>query len=291
MIEVDRLVKRYGGHTALHGISFSVRGGSVTAFLGLNGAGKSTTLRVLSCFLPPSSGAVTVAGFDVVRQSHEVRRSIGYLPESVPLHLEMKVREYLSFRSRLKGVAARDVATRIAAAASRCDVTDVLNAPIGSLSKGYRQRVGIADAIVHQPKVLILDEPTSGLDPAQRLQVRSLVKELGSDRTVFVSTHIIPEVEATCDTVVVIHKGHIVRAGPIQSMSRGGGIRLVTRGAANLQGELQGDGTSSAVFRTLEEASAAASRIVRSGGHILEMAPEQEGLEVAFARMTSGTDS
>ncbi len=291
MIEVDRLVKRYGGHTALDGISFSVKGGSVTAFLGLNGAGKSTTLRVLSCFLPPTSGTVSVAGFDVVRQSEQVRRTIGYLPESVPLHLEMKVGEYLSFRARLKGVAARDVASAIAAAASRCDVLDVLNAPIGSLSKGYRQRVGIADAIVHRPKVLILDEPTSGLDPAQRLQVRALVRELGADRTVFVSTHIIPEVEATCDTVVVIHRGRVLNAGPLQSMSRGGGVRLTVRGTDLPNGESRSDGTSFAVFKDAEEASSAAARALKAGGQIIELAPEREGLEVAFARMTTGADA
>lgn len=291
MIEVDRLVKRYGGWTALHGISFSVKGGSVTAFLGLNGAGKSTTLRVLSCFLPPTSGTVVVAGHDAVRASDAVRREIGYLPESVPLHPEMKVGEYLRFRGRLKGVPAGELRAAVAQAASRCKVDDVLEAPIGALSKGYRQRVGIADAIVHRPKVLILDEPTSGLDPAQRLQVRALVKELGSDRTVFVSTHIIPEVEATCDDIVVIHRGRIVASGPLASMGRGGGVRVVFSGAGLPNAVTRDDGRIEAVFAGPEQASAAAAAVVRAGGTLFELAPVKEGLEAAFSRLTTGADA
>ncbi len=291
MIEVDGLVKRYGGFTALHGISFSVRGGSVTAFLGLNGAGKSTTLRVLSCFLPPTSGTVTVAGHDAVRASEAVRREIGYLPESVPLHPEMKVGEYLRFRARLKGVPATELSAAVSQAASRCKVDDVVGAPIGSLSKGYRQRVGIADAIVHRPKVLILDEPTSGLDPAQRLQVRALVKELGSDRTVFVSTHIIPEVEATCDDIVVIHRGRIVASGPLASLARGGGVRLIFEKAALPNAETRDDGRNVAVFATPELASSAAAAVVKQGGTLHELAPIREGLEAAFSRLTTGADA
>ncbi len=289
VIEVRSLVKRFGAFTALHGLTFDVPAGSVTGFLGLNGAGKTTTLRVLSCFLPPTGGSVSVCGFDTVRQSMDVRRLIGYLPESVPLHLELRVAEYLRFRARLKGVSAREVTAAVDEAATRCRIDDVLKRPIGTLSKGYRQRVGLADAIVHRPSVLILDEPTSGLDPTQRMQVRHLVKDVGEKRTVFVSTHIIPEVEATCEQVVIIHRGNVVARSSLKDLRRAREWRLRWRGAARPGSELS-DGVQTLHIGSESDGSRLASEIVASGGELVEFGPQLDSLERTFARLTSGSE-
>jgi ABC-2 type transport system ATP-binding protein len=291
VIEVSSLTKNYGPFTALDSISFQVAGGSVTGFLGLNGAGKSTTLRILSSFLPPTSGAVRICGLDTVRDSLAVRKKIGYLPETVPLYPEMRVSEYLAFRARLKGVPSRDVARAVDEAAARCRVGDVVRRPIGVLSKGYRQRVGLADAIVHRPEVLILDEPTSGLDPAQRVFVRELIGEIGRERTVFLSTHIIPEVEAACDAVVVIHKGRIRATSRLADLGSRGRTVLRWTGPALDGAQTSTSGVHTLAFDDRAPASEAAAEVVRRGGRLVELASEKETLETVFTRMTAGADA
>src|ERR1039457_2436486 len=212
MIEVTNLTKRYAGRTAVADISFTVARGEIVGLLGPNGAGKSTTMRILSCFLPATSGTARVAGFDVFHQSDEVRRRIGYMPENNPLYPEMRVREYLKFRARLKGLNWRRSRERVTTVMEQCGLTEVGRRIIGQLSKGYRQRVGLADALVHEPELIILDEPTIGLDPNQIRSVRQLIKGLGGAHTVLISTHILPEAELTCNRVVIMFDGKILAA-------------------------------------------------------------------------------
>lgn len=212
MIEVQDLVKRYAGHTALKGISFNVARGQVVGLLGSNGAGKSTTMRILSGFLPATAGTVRVAGLDIFSEAEEARRLIGYMPENNPLHVDMRVRDYLTFRARLKGLSRARTRDRVDVVLQRCDLTDVTRKIIGHLSKGYRQRVGLADALVHEPELIILDEPTIGLDPHQIRSVRSLIKSLAGSHTVLISTHILPEVEMTCGRVLIMYGGKILAA-------------------------------------------------------------------------------
>src|SRR3990167_5897585 len=218
MIEVQGLTKQYGPVTAIRDVSFRVEPGQVVGFLGPNGAGKTTAMRILSCFMPATSGAARVAGYDVFRQSMEVRRRIGYLPENVPLYTDMRVAPYLDFVAEVKGVGRAERRGRIAEVMERCLITDVQNRLIGKLSKGYRQRVGLAQAIVSDPEVLILDEPTIGLDPRQITEIRSLIKSLAGKHTVILSTHILPEVSMVCTGVVIINKGSIVAQGPIDTL-------------------------------------------------------------------------
>lgn len=220
MIEVENLTKRYPGRTAVDDISFTIGRGEVVGFLGPNGAGKSTTLRILSSFLPATSGTARVAGFDVFREPDEVRRRIGYMPENNPLHLDMRVREYLKFRARLKGLGWRRSRERVDAVLQQCGLVDVEHRIVGQLSKGYRQRVGLADALVHEPDLIILDEPTIGLDPHQIRSVRALVKELGRKHTVVLSTHILNEVEMTCTRVLVLHRGRILASDRTEELGR-----------------------------------------------------------------------
>jgi len=208
MIEVQHLTKRYGPVTAVDNISFRVETGEILGFLGPNGAGKTTTMRILTGFMPATSGTATVAGFDVFEQSMETRRRIGYLPESVPLYLDMTVWSYLNFMAELRGVKDRE--DHVEDVMEAVQITDRENQLIGKLSRGYRQRVGIAQALVHNPEVLILDEPTVGLDPKQIIEVRDLIKSLAGERTVILSTHILPEVQQICSRVLIINKGHIV---------------------------------------------------------------------------------
>jgi len=218
MIEVQNLTKHYGPVTAIRDVSFRVAPGEIVGFLGPNGAGKTTAMRILSCFMPATSGAARVAGYDVFRQSMEVRRRIGYLPENVPLYTDMRVAPYLDFVAEVKGVGRAERRGRIAEVMERCLITDVQNRLIGKLSKGYRQRVGLAQAIVSDPEVLILDEPTIGLDPRQITEIRSLIKSLAGKHTVILSTHILPEVSMVCTGVVIINKGSIVAQGPIDTL-------------------------------------------------------------------------
>jgi ABC-2 type transport system ATP-binding protein len=207
------LTKAYGHVLAVDRVSFEVPEGQIVGFLGPNGAGKSTTIRMLTCYLPPTSGGATVNGYDIFHQSDKVRESLGYLPENTPLYLEMRVREYLDFRGRLRKMDRSERRRRMDYVIERCWLGAVHNRIIGHLSKGYRQRVGLADALLHNPAVLIMDEPTVGLDPTQIIETRKLIRDLGGDHTVILSTHILPEVEAVCDEAVIISGGRIVASG------------------------------------------------------------------------------
>ena len=233
MVSIQHLVKRYGARLAVDDLSFEVPRGEVVGFLGPNGAGKSTTLRVLAGFLGMTSGKVTVDGHDVVTDSYEARRCIGYMPEAVPLYPEMRVGEYLAFRAELKGVGRKERRGNVDGAMEKANVTDVASVPIGKLSKGYRQRVGLADALVARPPLLVLDEPTAGLDPNQIVEVREVIKALGREHTVLLSTHILSEVEASCSRVVVIDRGKLVAEGAtrdIRRMRRAPAVDLTVRG-------------------------------------------------------------
>ena len=220
MIEVRSLTKRYAKYTAVNDVSFEVGSGEIVGLLGPNGAGKSTILRILSCFMPATSGTVRVAGHDVFARSREVRRQIGYMPENNPLHPEMRVREYLKFRARLKGLSRVQSRERVNVVLEQCGLTDVQKRIVGQLSKGYKQRVGLADALVHEPQLIILDEPTIGLDPNQLRSVRELIKGLGKRHTVLLSTHILPEVEVTCSRVLILHQGQILAADTTENLHK-----------------------------------------------------------------------
>jgi ABC-2 type transport system ATP-binding protein len=213
VISVSDLTKVYGQTLAVDHISFEVPKGQVVGFLGPNGAGKSTTLRILTCYLPPTSGGASINGFDIFHQSMDVRQNLGYLPENVPLYTEMKVDEYLDFRGQLRGMERKKRRERIEYVMERCWLKNVRRRTIGHLSKGYRQRVGLADALLHNPPVLILDEPTVGLDPTQIIETRKLISDLGGEHTIILSTHILPEVEQVCDRAIIIAGGRIVAQG------------------------------------------------------------------------------
>ena len=240
MIEVKNLTKRYAGRTAVADISFTVARGEIVGLLGPNGAGKSTTMRVLACFLPATSGTARVAGYDVFHESGEVRRRIGYMPENNPLYPEMRVREYLKFRARLKGLGWRHSRQRVSTVMEQCGLTDVGRRVIGQLSKGYRQRVGLADALVHEPELIILDEPTIGLDPQQIRAVRQLIKGLAEKHTVLISTHILPEAEMMCSRMLIMYDGKILAADTPDNLQRlmAGSSQIIAEIAASA-GELR----------------------------------------------------
>jgi ABC-2 type transport system ATP-binding protein len=219
MIKVDGLTKRYARTVAVDNISFEVEKGQIVGFLGPNGAGKTTTMRVLTCFLPPTEGTANVAGYDVIEQPMEVKRRIGYLPETPPVYPEMEVSEYLDFVGRLKGIGSGDIARRVDEVMGRCAIGDVRSKLIGKLSKGYRQRVGLAQAIIHNPDVLILDEPTSGLDPKQIIEIRELLRALAGDHTIILSTHILSEVEHSCERVIIISQGKLVAIDSVANLT------------------------------------------------------------------------
>ena len=258
MIKVEGLTKRYARTVAVDNISFEVEKGRIVGFLGPNGAGKTTTMRVLTCFLPPSNGSATVAGFDVLKQPLEVKKRIGYLPEAPPLYPEMEVIEYLQFVARLKGVPKAERQQRIDQAIERCAIGDVRAKLIAKLSKGYRQRVGLAQAIIHNPEVLILDEPTAGLDPKQIIETRELIKRLAGEHTIILSTHILPEVEQTCEQVIIINKGRLVATDSVQNLTN----RL--RGSEAIAVEVEGrdGGADREQIRGLLEQVAGVSRVV-----------------------------
>ncbi|HEU4410088.1 MAG TPA: ABC transporter ATP-binding protein [Polyangiaceae bacterium] len=313
MIEVRQLTKKYGPHAALRDLSFDVGEGEVVGFLGPNGAGKSTTLRILAGFLGMSSGRVRVAGHDVVDEPLEARAAIGYMPEAVPLYPEMRVEEYLRFRAELKGVGRRARGAAVERAMKQASVGGVADSLIGHLSKGFRQRVGLADALVAAPPILILDEPTAGLDPNQIREVRALVRELGRRHTVLLSTHILSEVEATCDRAIVIARGRLVAEGSIEALRsrrRSTGARLLLRvppsgpGPAALLGGLarvasaapaagaeppfeawavtwaEGAGEPAAALE------AAVRALVEAGYGVAEATPLRASLDEVFARLT-----
>ena len=236
MITVKGLTKRYANNTAVDHISFEVQKGQIVGFLGPNGAGKTTTMRMLTCFLTPSGGTATVAGFDILEQPFEVKKRIGYLPETPPVYPEMRIVEYLTFVGRLKGLTGSDLRSRVDYSCERCAIADVKDKIIGKLSKGYRQRVGLAQAIIHNPDVLILDEPTAGLDPKQINETRDLIKSLAGDHTIILSTHILPEVSQTCEQVIIINKGKVVATDSVsnlQSRARSGESVLLEVGGRN----------------------------------------------------------
>jgi ABC-2 type transport system ATP-binding protein len=236
MISVKELSKRYARNTAVDHISFEVAKGQIVGFLGPNGAGKTTTMRMLTCFLPPTAGTAMVAGFDVLEQPLEVKKRIGYLPEAPPLYVEMRTAEYLTFVGKLKGLSGTDLRQRVETVCERCAITDVKNKLLGKLSKGYRQRVGLAQAIIHNPDVLILDEPTAGLDPKQINDTRELIRSLKGDHTIILSTHILPEVEQTCQQVIIINKGKLVATDSVENLQHR------ARGAESVLLEVEGRG-------------------------------------------------
>ena len=307
MIEARDLTRRYGPTTAVDGISLSVGEGEIVGILGPNGAGKTTTLRMITGFLPPSEGRVTVAGHDLLEEPRLARREIGYLPENVALYPEMRVEEYLAYRARLQGLGRADAKAAIGEALERCLVADVRRQTIGTLSKGYRQRVGLAQAILHRPRVLVLDEPTVGLDPKQIIAIRELIRELGSERTLLLSTHILPEVELLCHRVLIIDHGRIVGQGTPEE------LRTRLRGHALLRIEVEGaPADAPAAFEALPEVAAVTPhpslpgsllvqgadgadprapvfrKAVERGWVLLALEPERASLEDVFVRLTTG---
>ncbi|HEX3661525.1 MAG TPA: ATP-binding cassette domain-containing protein [Acidobacteriaceae bacterium] len=316
MITVTDLTKRYARTTAVDHISFSVDKGQIVGFLGPNGAGKTTTMRMLTCFFPPTAGTATVAGFDVFTQALEVRRHIGYLPEAPPLYLEMETVEYLRFVGRLKGLAGAELEKRIAYVCDRCNIGDVKRKLLGKLSKGYRQRVGLAQAIIHNPDVLILDEPTAGLDPKQINETRDLIKSLAGDHTIILSTHILPEVEQTCEQVLIINKGKLVATDSVhnlQARARGAESIVLEVGArsgdlpvSRVQERLGGiAGVSNVTCKGRDDEGAVfeieshkgqlvrgdlARAVVDAGWDLNELRPAAMSLEEVFLQLT-GTEA
>lgn len=308
MIEVTNLTKSYGPIRAIEDVTFSVNKGEVLGFLGPNGAGKTTTMRVLTCFHPATSGTAKVAGYDVFKQPLEVRKRLGYVPENVPLYGEMSVETYLAFVAEMKGIDRSAKAKRIGNVLDTCALGPVKNRLIGRLSKGYRQRVGLAQALIHEPEVLVLDEPTEGLDPKQIIEVRELIKDLRGERTIILSSHILPEVSQTCERIVIINNGRIVATDTperLQAMVSGGHeVRVTIRGAADdvasvlreVPGVIDvalkntGDGTSSWIVASHLEhdvREAIAARIIEKGWGLLELAPVGMSLEQIFLELTT----
>jgi ABC-2 type transport system ATP-binding protein len=306
VIEVSNLCKRYGEVTAVEDVSFRADSGVVLGFLGPNGAGKTTTMRVLTCYLPPSGGSARVAGFDVVEQSMEVRRRIGYLPEQPPLYHDMTVLNYLRFVARIKGVAKGQLASRLDETMEKTGIAHHRHTVIGHLSKGYRQRVGMAQALVHNPEVLVLDEPTIGLDPKQIIEIRQLIKSLGGSHTVILSTHILPEVSMTCDRIVIINHGRVAGEGTpeglVAQLKDGDSLRATVAGPRDqaLQVLRQVDGVlqvqaepgTEGVYRVAvtpgrEVRDELARQVVGAGLALRELRPLDMSLEDIFLRLTT----
>ena len=312
MITVKGLTKRYARTIAVDNISFEVPKGQIVGFLGPNGAGKTTTMRVLTCFLPPTIGTAIVAGYDVLEHPLEVKKRIGYLPETPPVYPEMEVVDYLTFVGKLKGLRGADLIKRVNESADRCAIADVRHKLIGKLSKGYRQRVGLAQAIIHNPDVLILDEPTAGLDPKQINETRELIKGLAGDHTIILSTHILPEVEQTCEQVLIISKGKLVATDSVSNLqNRARGAQSVVLEVEGLDGALdpvnvqhkleQVAGVSRVLFRenrgkaSLFEVESLKDRsirgdlartVVQSGWNLNELRPSAMSLEEVFLQLT-----
>jgi ABC-2 type transport system ATP-binding protein len=308
VIEVQHLTKRYGPTTAVDDVSFRVERGEVLGFLGPNGAGKTTTMRVLTGYMPPTEGKAIVAGYDVLTQAIEAKRRTGYLPETPPLYPEMTVRDYLSFVARIKGVPRAERKSRVNTVMDRTRISDMANRHCAKLSKGYRQRVGLAQAIMHNPDVLILDEPTAGLDPKQINETRQLIKDLGGDHTVILSTHILPEVSQTCHRVVIINKGRVVAVDTPENLTarlRGSETMFLQVDAADADvkttlqaipgvtqvaaSETRGTVTSfeinSETGRDVRRDLAAT--VVRQGWGLLELRPLRMSLEEIFLHLTT----
>jgi len=260
MISADKLTKRFGDHTVVDSVTFEVEKGEILGFLGKNAAGKTTTMKMLTCFFPPSAGTARVAGFDVVEESLQVRRSIGFLPENVPLYPEMTVREYLEFAAAAKAVPHADRKQAVIQALDRCNLGEVEGQLIGTISRGFRQRVGLGQAIINNPPVLILDEPTVGLDPAQICDIRELIKDLGRNSTVILSTHILPEVSLTCNRVIILDKGCIREVDTPENLT----ARMQTRNAVLLSVDGPREEIQSALMQV--EGVQSVSRVEGAGG-------------------------
>jgi ABC-2 type transport system ATP-binding protein len=308
VIEVQHLTKRYGPFTAVDDVSFKVERGEILGFLGPNGAGKTTTMRVLTGYMPPTEGKALVAGYDVSEQPLEAKRRTGYLPETPPLYPDMTVSEYLTFCARIKGVPRADRKTRVATAMERTRVADMAKRHCGKLSKGYKQRVGLAQALLHNPDVLILDEPTAGLDPKQIIETRRLIKELAGDHTIILSTHILPEVSQTCQRVVIINKGRVVAVDTPDNLTaklRGSEAMYVEIDADDgnaqpilsaLAGVTRVNATSTRAGQVAFEVQSEQGRdirrdiaaaIVRQGWGLLELRPMRMSLEEIFLSLTT----
>ncbi|HXJ04010.1 MAG TPA: ATP-binding cassette domain-containing protein [Candidatus Acidoferrum sp.] len=312
MITVKELTKRYARNTAVDHISFEIQKGQIVGFLGPNGAGKTTTMRMLTCFMPPTAGTAIVAGFDVLEEPMEVKKRIGYLPETPPLYPEMRTGEYLEFVGSLKGLRKPELGKRVDYVCERCAVADVRDKLISKLSKGYRQRVGLAQAIIHNPEVLILDEPTAGLDPKQINETRDLIKSLAGDHTIILSTHILPEVEQTCEQVIIINKGKVIATDSVnnlQNRARGAESVIVEVAGRNgaldpaaIQSRLEKvSGVSKVLFkekretRNVFEVESGRGRVVRgdlaravveAGWDLNELRPSAMSLEEVFLQLT-----
>jgi ABC-2 type transport system ATP-binding protein len=306
MIHVSNLTKYYGDYAAIQDVTFDVPGGQIVGFLGPNGAGKSTTMRILAGYMAATSGQATIDGLDVFYQSVEVRRRLGYMPENCPLYPEMRVIEYLNFRAGIKDIHGDRRTERVEYVLKRCWLTDVRRQLIGTLSKGYRQRVGLADALLAEPPVLILDEPTAGLDPTQIRSTRELIRELGRQHTILLSTHILPEVELVCDSVIIIHRGRVAASGPLKDLARQAGEQEIL--AATFEGtmdakpvhkltgvkgvtvETRGDGTHLRITtaNSGQVAPQLCSLAVERGWKLKELRPERQTLEEMFVRITEG---
>ena len=310
MIEVGELTKLYGDFIAIEGLTFQIRRGEVVGLLGPNGSGKTTTMRILTGYMPPTSGTAKVAGYDVITESFEARRQIGYLPETVPLYLDMEVEEYLSFMGSIRGMEKQRLRHRIDEVIDRVRIGEYRHRHIGKLSKGYRQRVGLAQAILHEPEVLILDEPTIGIDPIQVVETRQLIKELGAEHTVLISTHILPEVSAVCERVLIIHEGLLVAEDTPDNLSH----RL--RSTDRIQIEIEGppnevttalrglpdvidvrrtstDGPPqyiAEVRNSTEIRERIARMVVERGWGLLQLAPVAMSLEEIFLELTRGEE-
>lgn len=305
MVEVKNLVKSYGDYHAVRDISFTVRQGEILGFLGPNGAGKTTTMRIVTGYMPPTDGRVLIDGLDVLTQSLKARGKIGYLPEHPPLYPEFTVHENLDFVAKLKKIPGSERAGRIDKAMSRCGLTHVADRFVSHLSKGYQQRVGLASAIIHEPDVLILDEPTIGLDPVQIQEIRTLIKELGREHTVLLSTHILPEVVMTCDRVVIINQGKLVADGTVAELTRRhGGNHAVTLRLASFDAnvvtrigkldgvlDVQATNVPGEFLITAAEgadiANEVALEVLNAGWGLLEISDKMPSLEEVFVRLTS----
>lgn len=303
MIEIQGLTKSYGGIKAIENLNFSVKKGEVVGFLGPNGAGKSTTMKIITGYMAPTEGAVTVGGFDVYENPIEVKKKIGYLPEIPPVYLDMYVEDYLKYVARLKHVPSSELSKKVERALDKTNLGDVRKRLIGNLSKGFRQRVGIAEAIVSEPEILILDEPTVGLDPKQVAEIRTLIQTLAGEHTVILSTHILPEVQATCKRIIIINKGKIVAEDTLEQLNRhvSGSSRVFIRtkkGDAQSLGNIQSisgvlgyEYSSPSSFyvdvRSLDVTDQIAEYVVSKGLGLLELTPQINNLEDIFIKLTS----
>jgi ABC-2 type transport system ATP-binding protein len=310
MIQVEGLTKYYGERAAIKDLSFTIEKGEVIGFLGLNGAGKSTTLKVLGCVLLPTSGKVVIDGFDVAQEPHEIRKRIGFLPDTPPLYEEMTVEGYLSFVAELRGVAKAEVAARVAEAVKKTSLTDRKDDVIGSLSHGFRQRVGVAQALVHNPALLILDEPTGGLDPVQIVEMRELIRALKGEHTVLVSSHILSEISQICDRYLVIQQGEIIARGTEEDLSKLGGgavvVELEVKGperkavdtlesVANVTQvtvtKVDGEVTSLQVEASAEVRPALVKALVAADLEVLRVDRTATRLENIFLKLTHGKEA